>query len=1230
MSNASCFSKEQLRSYLLGQLTEEDSVVVASHVEDCESCEATVAELDTDSDTLIQSLREPVQDDPPSSAYRLAAKRAASCWRELPDQTAVPLLGPSDQPVRLRDYELLRPLAQGGMGTVYEARHLRLNRLVALKVLPPRWLEKPALVSRFEREMQAVGSLQHEAIVQATDGGEAEGVHYLVMELIDGVDGGAITRSLGRLAITDACEIARQAALGMEYVHSQGIIHRDLKPSNLMVTKSGAVKVLDLGLARVISEQLADDELTTVGQLMGTIDYMAPEQLENSHQVDERTDIYSLGATLYKLLTGRSPHGRQADEPLLSRIRRIATEQPIPLAERCPDADPALCQLVDQMLSADADGRPASMNEVAESLAPFSDAGNLANIAGQTAEVQAQQSKQDQSKYYSILDGMPSMSLSPTAPLESTAPSPQRRRFWLGTTTASLLLAIVFGVIVTIESTIGQLVIETNAPGVEVRVLKAGKPHRKLTLAQNANRLRLWAGDYEIEIVSDADGLTIENGQYTLNQGETWLAKIVHQPKPAADDDADMLPVLRAEDIPPAIDQPTYEGKTLSQWLALLRKERSPKQFYEACMALNKLATDSDNSESAHAVLIAVRYHNRYTYHRDSQDREVSLWNIAQGFLRSCDQGVVVEAVTKELEQAERANVDFILDYLSDLAAAVRPAVNPDLISQLERIATDPDSDSRRSALEALRSVGPEDVAVRRLVAALSAPSLNLRLYAADALIEMKSNTPLVVSTLRDALRSEELYHRAQAAWLLGNLADLAAPALPELIACVEDDDPTAAAAAAYRIPDGNMTSVKDAAIRALAEIGDDSVVPLLITEWNYRLRGDVRTRSSAPAWSRDGRMSKANTYNRDWVADAIESLSGMRPSMIPARRGSPMTIMWTIDELSFYSAYRAVFENPRGEIRADAVDIARQLLPRAGETERTRALGYIEDINRSAGPKELSQEIEMIELIASDELPQVVLPPVFSRWSRYADLDRDQWKPSERTAAIKAYQECSLRIIRQPKDWQTSMPPFLISQIRNDWAVAGIVFLELIDELDLQQQAEGIVAIVEYVATEGTGQLRADLQKLRDWCNEEANLTAALQIIDQQNTGQFETLMCGLIRAGIRSEPVIEKLTARFVDDTVNRLQVIGRLIDACDDDPDVAQIVVDLIKNPALDAAASMMVKDGKFEQVSLRGDSYVPIFNRIPEQHRNKFRAYLKSLAESGVNGEAEAAQQVLRSW
>src|SRR5262249_33677503 len=155
----------------------------------------------------------------------------------------------------------------------------------------------------------AGGRLEHPNLVRYTDAGEVEGKLFLVMELLDGEDLAKLVKARGPLPVAEACALVRQAALGLQHAHEQGLVHRDVKPSNLLLTTAGVVKVLDLGLARLCAAGPAGEALTSATQLMGTPDYMAPEQLLDSHAVDARTDLYSLGCTLYHLLAGDPPFG---------------------------------------------------------------------------------------------------------------------------------------------------------------------------------------------------------------------------------------------------------------------------------------------------------------------------------------------------------------------------------------------------------------------------------------------------------------------------------------------------------------------------------------------------------------------------------------------------------------------------------------------------------------------------------------------------------------------------------------------------------------------------------------------------------------------------------------------------------------------------------------------------------------------------------------------------------
>jgi serine/threonine protein kinase len=225
----------------------------------------------------------------------------------------------------LGNYVIIRKLGEGGMGAVYLAEHSRMRRFVALKVLSPRVVNRPDAIRRFRREVQAVAKLSHENIVTAHDADEINGLQILVMEYVEGTNLSSLVRNKGPLPIRKAVDYIMQAARGLQYAHSKGIVHRDIKPGNLMLAENGTVKVLDLGLAR-FDETVAEREqtdLTETGNLMGTIDYLAPEQAADSSAADQRSDVYSLGCTLFHLLTGKPMFaGRSVMERLLAHRER--------------------------------------------------------------------------------------------------------------------------------------------------------------------------------------------------------------------------------------------------------------------------------------------------------------------------------------------------------------------------------------------------------------------------------------------------------------------------------------------------------------------------------------------------------------------------------------------------------------------------------------------------------------------------------------------------------------------------------------------------------------------------------------------------------------------------------------------------------------------------------------------------------------------------------------------
>lgn len=324
---------------------------------------------------------------------REAAERAADPKKEtddprlLPTTDDVPKPPSLEEPTRIiGEYEVLGPLGCGGMGEVYKARHRRLHKLVALKLLPADMRNPREAAVRFQREMKAVGDLDHPNVVEAHDAGEQSGVIYLAMKLIDGVDLERLVKQRGPLPIAEACELVRQAAVGLHYLHERGLVHRDIKPSNLMRTPDGTVKVLDLGLARWHLEAEQGHSLTGMWRAMGTPDFLAPEQVENAADADARADVYGLGGTLFYLLTGRAPFADHKSQ--FSKLEAHRSEPPPDVRMLRPDVPADLAVLLQRLLAKKPEQRSQTAAEVAASLAPLAAGDQLEHRAAANREAQ--------------------------------------------------------------------------------------------------------------------------------------------------------------------------------------------------------------------------------------------------------------------------------------------------------------------------------------------------------------------------------------------------------------------------------------------------------------------------------------------------------------------------------------------------------------------------------------------------------------------------------------------------------------------------------------------------------------------------------------------------------------------------------------------------------------------------------------------------------------------------
>jgi serine/threonine protein kinase len=268
----------------------------------------------------------------------------------------------------LKNYKLLSHLGSGGMSSVYLAEHRHMHRRVAIKVLPQSRIDDSSYLARFYREARAAAALDHPNIVRAYDVDSDGNTHFIVMEFVEGRDLQQTVKKEGPLPYDRAAEYIRQAAEGLAHAHHVGLIHRDIKPANLLLDQKGTVKVLDMGLARFSDDKQASLTVAHDENVLGTADYLAPEQAINSHNVDPRADLYSLGCTLYFILTGHPPF---PEGTLAQRLMKHQYEEPASILNDRADAPEDLLTICSRMMSKTVGGRFQSSEEVSQALAAF-------------------------------------------------------------------------------------------------------------------------------------------------------------------------------------------------------------------------------------------------------------------------------------------------------------------------------------------------------------------------------------------------------------------------------------------------------------------------------------------------------------------------------------------------------------------------------------------------------------------------------------------------------------------------------------------------------------------------------------------------------------------------------------------------------------------------------------------------------------------------------------------
>ncbi len=375
---SSCPPEEKLRRLLADRLSGAEAEAVEGHAQACAACQQTLRRLERrlPGPPQLPPITVDLPNETPAPGAPGDATIAPEVARGEPSALVEGL--PADLTHHPR-YRVTRLLGEGGMGAVYLAEHRLMGRLVALKVIHPQYTSNAGAVERFRREVHSAARLDHPHIVRAYDAEQAGQTHFLVMEYVKGTTLTEHLKQNGPLPAAEACSYARQTALGLQHAHENGMVHRDVKPDNLMLLSDGTVKILDFGLARlglaadVTPDGLAPSgtgpgQLTAAGSAMGTPDYIAPEQATDAGAADIRADLYSLGCTLYQLLSGRVPF---PDGSVLDKFVAHLERQPVPLTRLRAGLPPGLAGAVAKLMAKRPADRYQTPAEAAAALAPF-------------------------------------------------------------------------------------------------------------------------------------------------------------------------------------------------------------------------------------------------------------------------------------------------------------------------------------------------------------------------------------------------------------------------------------------------------------------------------------------------------------------------------------------------------------------------------------------------------------------------------------------------------------------------------------------------------------------------------------------------------------------------------------------------------------------------------------------------------------------------------------------
>ncbi|MFO0818150.1 MAG: protein kinase [Pirellulales bacterium] len=540
----------------------------------------------------------------------------------------------------IEDHEVLDLLGRGGMGSVFKARNRRLDRIEAIKVISGKKLGTVEARQRFDREARAAARISHPNVVATYDAGEFNGISYLTMQFVDGLDLAKTVRSRGPLPVDHAVAYILQAAAGLQAAHEAGIIHRDIKPHNLLLDRQGKVRILDMGLARLsdAANMAAQEGLTQSGQMMGTIDYMSPEQTIDVRKVTAASDVYSLGCTLYFLLTGKPPF--QA-ETMGAKLMAHHHQPPPRLIDARADIPTALEAVFQKMLAKDPAARYASMDELIVALQAYSQvepppppaslAGANAPAAGVSEEIDpsmasffaqlsapggkkpkaafAPPKDVKSTKEPQLLFGPASSSPATVAPSATpvkrpaTAKSESSRRdpikLLFIATAAGLVATILFvlGIFLTVRTPEGEVVVTLNegvSPKDVTIVLRNDGKVFQVTMKDNF-RLRLREGQYQVSLSSP-------NLQYSVNASRATIAK-------------DQRTVLTVELVPPSPipREARYYG---GRYYLFIPDPLSRNDARQRCLSLRGRLASIDSANRNSFVAKLAEYQEAWIGHR--------------------------------------------------------------------------------------------------------------------------------------------------------------------------------------------------------------------------------------------------------------------------------------------------------------------------------------------------------------------------------------------------------------------------------------------------------------------------------------------------------------------------------------------------------------------------------------------------------------------------------------